>query len=135
MVFSLNMLLQVQFILSSNLICSKCNYFSLKPLFFFSFQKVSRMVGAFASRQCGPGSILAESNLWVEFAVGSRSAGFSPSTPVFFPPEKPKFPKSKSNSTENPHETILKIIRARKLLSSSVRRLCLLCPLLLFQAF
>ena len=35
---------------------------------------------------------------WVEFVVGSRpfSEGFSPGTPVFFPPQKPTFPNSNS---------------------------------------
>jgi len=48
------------------------------------------VVGAFASHQCGPGSMVALYHMWVEFVVGSRpcSKGFSPGSPVFLPPEK-----------------------------------------------
>ena len=48
------------------------------------------VVRALASHQCGPGSIPARYHMWVEFVVGSRpcSAGFSPGSPVFLPPQK-----------------------------------------------
>ena len=36
--------------------------------------------------------------MWVEFVVGSRPRceSFSPGSPVFLPPQKPKFPNSNS---------------------------------------
>ena len=49
------------------------------------------VVRAFASHQCGPGSIPARCHvMWVEFVVSSRpcSEGFSRGSPVCLPPQK-----------------------------------------------
>ena len=55
---------------------------------------VDAVVRALASHQCGLGSILVVDEIF----DGSRpcSEGFSPSTPVFLPPQKPTFPNSSS---------------------------------------
>ena len=50
------------------------------------------------SAQCGAGLITAESDMWVEFVVGSHpcSEGFSQSSPVSLPSQKPTFLNSNS---------------------------------------
>ena len=54
------------------------------------------VVRALTFHQCGAGSIPGLGVMWIEFVVGSHpcSEGFSPGTPVFLGPQKPRFPNS-----------------------------------------
>ena len=47
-------------------------------------------------------------HMWVEFVVGSRpcSRVFSPGSPVFFPPQKPRLPNSNSIGISEGHRFV-----------------------------
>ena len=72
----------------------------------------SAVVRAPAFHQCGLGFIPSRRRMWVEFVVGSRpfSEGFSQSSLVFHPPQKPASPSSNSTRIEVLREKWLRLM-------------------------
>ena len=67
-------------------------------------RRVSEVVRALTSHECGLGSIPARYFMWVEFVAGFRfaSQGFSIDSPVFLPPQKNQHSKLQFDQDRGP---------------------------------